>query len=81
MRGRGVGEVPSICFRSRNVPLLSHSVVNVQVTTCPPQRFGVFGCVFAEFDEGNQEIPLASVAALRCSVLGSADLKATWTDN
>ena len=28
---------------SCNVLLLFHSVVNVQVTTCPPERFGVVG--------------------------------------
>ena len=28
---------------SRSVTLLFHSVVNVQVTTCPQERFGVVG--------------------------------------
>ena len=52
---------------SRNVPLLSHSVVNVQVTTCPPQRFGVFWLCIDEgvwWGKPRNSISLRSAAAL-----------------
>ena len=50
---------------SRNVPLLSHSVVNVQVTTCPLQHFGVFWlCIcWVWWGKPRNSISLHSVAA------------------